>query len=190
MTAKNVTVTLNRAHKIASRLAGLSQDAARAMQTLVQPVAVALPAKNLDQKLSERSDAFDSAYAKFLRLNAAVRVVREAIGKANGQSGVSDLLAEQASVSNQLKAMEQITPYMERDATEPEDVPTDAKPDAYGRYPSVSVYALSKDKRNQLLSVQEELQALAHGLSDRVADANRFTVSFSIDEDLAKAVGL
>lgn len=190
MTAKNFTVTLNRAHKIASRLAGLSQDTMRAMQTQVQPVTVTLPSASLVTKLAERKESFDALYAKHQRLATAVRVIRTAIGKANGQSGVSDLLAEQNYVSSRLTALSQIVPYMERDALEVSEVPADVKPDMHGRFPSVAVYALSKDQRNALLREQEELQALAHGIADRVADANRFTVNFELDEDLAKAAGL
>lgn len=190
MTAKNFTLTLNRAHKIASRLAGMSQDTLRAMQTQALPVTVSLPAANLEAKLAERKAAFFALKTKHQRLCVAVRRVREAIGKANGQSGVSDLLAEQAFVSTQLTAASQIVAYLERDAIEANEVPADAKADAYGRYPTADVYALSKDERNALLLERDELQAAAHGVADRVADANRFTVSFELDEDLAKAVGL
>lgn len=191
MALQTFTVTLNRAHKIASRLGGLTQDVVRAMESQVQPVTVSLQSPHIvATKVQERASAFNVLYEKFQRLSKANRLVRESIGKANGQAGVSDLLAEQVYLAVHLRALTSISQNMARDALEVSEVPGDSTPDQYGRHQSVSVHALSRERRNELLVEQDDMQARAHGVADKIADANRYQVTFELEADLAKAVGL
>ncbi len=194
-------LTINRAHKVVERLKTLvKQYESRTIET-GSAIDTALPVGDgVIARMGERANEFEGALASYQTTSAALVSVRQAIGKANAANSINDLLAEQEGLSRELKLVKVI---LERCGgstavapSELKDYPVPqlaaASTGTYLRSQSagVKVYSLERTRQQEVEQLANVLQSKLHGIADRIAEANRATVSIELPAEIAEAVGL
>ena len=189
------SVTLNRAHKIADRLKGLVATASAQVRESfgVSQVVGRAGAPQLE-RFDERRLAGEAALLRFASLNAALQDLRAAVGRANVEAGVSDVLARQEAMKREIALLREISKAPDANAITPEQLavyePLGSGERSLFRSEGVAVCTLPVERRRaleaQLLARQTELFAL----DDRLADLNAQKVSFTLAAELGSELGL
>lgn len=195
MAHKDYTFTLTRWHHVAGRIKALSNSQLAEAREV-------LSGKNIESTLnSEQIDALKARGERALSLLhtglAGLQVVgqiRRQLAEANGKYGVTALLAEAEEKRSRAKALESFSHIDLLSLTSVD-------------HANASLAARSGDKGlalmrglrvslvapNALDFINDErrsLEAQAAAINDQAAELNRQTFTLSMDETLAKAVGL
>lgn len=195
------TLTINRAHKVVERLKTLlKQHENRSIET-GSAIDTGLPVgEGVIARMGERSNDFETALANYQAASAALVSVRQVIGKANAANGINDLLAEQDGLSKELKLFKvvlercggstAVAPGELKDYPIPQAQAASTGGYLRGQSAGIKVYSLDKARQQQLEQQAKALQSKLHGIADRIAEANRASVTFELPTEISEAVGL
>ena len=186
--------TLNRAHKLAERVRQMMADEAGKARIAFSPVSIqAYTGPHQIRAITEQGVRGEAALARHAALNATLQSLRTAIGRANVEAGIHDLLAEQDSLNRRLQVLRTLLdcrPMMAIDPMEVAYYQPLTKADGTRPVLTVSVASLSAET---LASVQDEVGAIEktlYVLADRIAERNLTKITVSIDAQLAQDIGL
>lgn len=186
--------TLNRAHKLAERVRQMLNDEISKARTAFAPVALqGYAGDGQVASLLDQGELGAAALARHAVLNDALYRLRAAIGRANVEAGVHDLLAEQDALNRRLQALRSLLDCRPKTAVDPDDLPAYqciGKSDGVLR---ASMITVSTMPLAALSTVQAEVSALEkalYALSDRIAERNLTKIAVSIDAQLAQDIGL
>ena len=192
----NIQITLSRAHKVVERLKALMSEQSAIAHQCLTDVSLSSNMVNAGQvnSLNARTAKGLAAIADYERFNAAWGMIRNAVGKANVTSGVSELLTQQETLSRQKGFLSNLSSNNDMNALQITQV-ADFTPVAAtnsGRYnsDSISINMLSDDQRTGIANKLAEITKTIYVISDKVADANANKISFVLDDDLAGLLGL
>lgn len=191
-------LTLSRWHKVAERLASKANEAAAAATAAFCGQRVNGYAGEAQKSaLSERAQEGVKALAEQEIALSALSAIRAALGRANAERGVSDLLARQESANRRLKLVREILAGQRPDMVFPDALET-YKPFgetqqryAYREEPqgAIAVRVLSRDLESKLRLEADALQASLHRLADEANDANAGKIRVSIPLEAARMAG-
>lgn len=186
--------TLNRAHKLAERVRQMMADEAGKARIAFSPVSIqAYTGPHQVRAITEQGVRGEVALARHAVLNATLQSLRTAIGRANVEAGIHDLLAEQDSLNRRLQVLRTLLdcrPMMAIDPMEVACYQPLTKADGSRPVLTVSVASLSAET---LVSVQDEvgtIEKTLYVLADRIAERNLTKITVSIDAQLAQDIGL
>lgn len=186
--------TLNRAHKLAERVRQMMTDEASKARVSFSPVSLqAYTGPHQVRALNEQSARGEAALARHAQLNAALQALRTAIGRANVEAGIHDLLTEQDGLNRRLQVLRTLVDCRPMMAIDPLDLSNHqvlSKNDGVRPVVTVIVSSMSAE---MLAAVQDEIGAIEKGLyalSDRIAERNLTKIAVSIDAQLAQDIGL
>lgn len=186
--------TLNRAHKLADRVRQMlneESEKARAMFAVVSLQGYGGEAQV--RSLREHAGKGSAALERHRALNEALRLIRDAIGRANVSAGVHERLVEQDALNRRLQLLRQLVNARPATAIEVfslENYQPYSKNESMLRSPTVTVATMDAPT---LFSIQAEIAATEkalYALSDAIAECNLRKVTISIDAQLASEIGV
>lgn len=195
------TLTINRAHKVVERLKTLvKQHENRAIET-GSAIDTGLPVGDgVIARMGERGEEFETALTSYQTTSTALVSVRQAIGKANAANGINDFLAEQDGLSRELKLLKTIlercggstvvAPSELRDYPIPQSPAASSGGFLRSQTSGVKVFSLDKERQQSLEHEAKALQSKLHGIADRIAEANRASLTIGLPQEISEAVGL
>lgn len=194
-------LTINRAHKVVERLKTLVKQHENRVIETGAAIDTALPVGDgVIARMGERTNDFEVALAYYKATSTALVSVRQVIGKANAANGINDLLAEQEGLSRELKLIKVIlercggsiavAPGELKDYPIPQAQSASTGGFLRGQTSGVKVYSLDKVRQQSLENEAKTLQSKLHGIADRIAEANRASVSIELSPEISEAVGL
>lgn len=189
---KKFSCTLNRAHAIAQRLKGmLAETGKRATERLAYAHASLRDQGNSIQEEKFNRNRMEGVEALFLwgKINNTLTALRQAIGKANIETGVGDLLAKQDGLNRRLQLLRSITAQRSDDSVEPSQLALIQAPSA-DRFHSVTVDVLGAEARADVEAEIKAIEREIYQIADHIAEKNLTRITFSIDERIAEEAGL
>lgn len=189
MTIAQVSVTLSRAHKIAERLkAGAAERFTVAENGMGVQTAFSSMLPSLVPAMMASVQRAQTALGEARAWQAAYAEVRKAIGRANHEAGVSELLADQERINRELGWHQTLVAGYGLSAPHLDVVlaPTSAAPAGVDRHLSFNV--LSTEQLDALKATVARLRRESFALSDKVAEANATRVTLAIPADIAEQV--
>lgn len=187
-----MTMTLSRAHKLAERI---KTKQAALVAGLNSSGSVRIGGQSASQinTLKERKSVVLNDVKAFVLLNDSLTALRQAIGKGNTDSGVSNILAEIDGHNREVNVLKQVAPDGFDISSIQIDELQNYKPMGDGvRYqePSVTVDILGSDERKQFSAKIEAIRKKVFILTDKMADANAYIIHVEFSDEVTAALGL
>lgn len=184
----NPVITLRKAAKFRNRLEGRMNEL-KALVLAHTYIAVNIYDPNITEQLDIASAAFDARIARFQMISAALVSVRAAIGKANAQAGINDLLTQRIALMGQAsvyRAIANITDMRLNTAVLNARMEGyKAQEDQYGRNGTQNVAILSSE---QVASAKSEADAITSQLDDITDELETANSSAVVLQDAVWAV--
>lgn len=186
--------TLNRAHKLVERVRQMLNDETARARTAFLPVTLhGYAGEGQVAALVEQGVVGEAALTRHAVLNDALYRLRAAIGRANVEAGVHDLLAEQDALNRRLQALRSLLDCRPMTAIEPcalADYLAMGKSEGAMRASMVTVATMPAQALATIRAEAAALEKTLYALSDRIAERNLTRITVSIDAQLAHDIGL
>lgn len=196
MTANTVSVkiSLNRWHKVVERLNEL-RSAAHSKMLANSVVRESVQAVNLyDKRHAEASAKALEARQELATVITTIGVIRQALQKSNVQLGISDRLSEMETIRYQAQAVTELIALLETtNSLEDAKVLAAARlsqNDAYASRSDIQIYAIPDDIKAGLEAESIALSVRKNNLADEISELNTTRLEITLDESLAKRIGL
>lgn len=193
---KSYTLSLSRWHKVAERLAKTyTEMTTDAKNILTQTQVTGYFGEAQVSRLREQSrQALSSIKDAFLLQDSLVKL-RQAIGKANAETGVAAELAEYDALCRRHKLLATLISVPAVEMVELDDLPQLPKQIVVkNRYDSncgaVRVCMLDAAASNDLAEEEKQLSSRVYALSDKINDMNRERLTLELPEAIARIAGL
>lgn len=189
------TLSLTRWHKVVDRLSRvLSEESNKIKKTFNSTKVTAYLGENQIQQLLAETESSLQKMELVYKLQETIAAIRSGLGDANCRHGISAKLAQLECVNRKVGFLSDILDKQERSwvaIDELENVPSGRFVEHnYGRATQIEIRMLSPENLLALVEQRETLRAESFALADQVADLNRATMAFDLDEDLARLGGL
>lgn len=199
-----VSLPLSRWHKVSQRIKHLQTEAQNVGLSACRPKALRL-IKDRKPKFENNDELFTVAVNRFIALNKAYYDIRNAIADANNRIGITNLLAklnqinEVSNFTKQVGTYTDITSSLTVEEIEEQqkhlDAPiTEAEARFGGKdaFASVQYSPIFFDVVKFLESVHnlDAARTESFKINDQIADLNRERISVTLDEQIAKEIGV
>jgi len=188
------TLSLTRWHKVADRLSRvLSEESNKIKKTFNATKLTAYLGESQTEQLYAETENSLQKMELVYKLQETIAAIRSGLGDANCRHGISAKLAQLECVNRKVGFLSDILDKQDRSwvaIDELEYMATGRFVDNYGRATQIEVKMLLPEKLLALEEQRETLRAESFALADQVADLNRATMVFDLDEDLARLGGL
>lgn len=197
MASRHVSNTLSRWHKVVGRIKAATEQLASQIEGNLGSVSY----NNLAVLRAEKAGIVketEAAIAKvglLMKLNTTLGEVREAMARANVEKGVSALLAEQVTKTNERSLYEGLMAAAGRSRLTLEQVESllgeAARNTATPHYRESHTFGRVSEA--QLIEWDARIEVLAReltGLTDRLSDVNASRLSIEIDEEVLAHLGM
>lgn len=186
--------TLNRAHKLAERVRQMLGDEANKARAAFSPVSLqGFAGEHQVEAMIEQGLRGETSVARHAVLNEALRLLRSAIGRANVEAGVHDLLSEQDALNRRLQALRSVVDCRPMTAIDPlamANYQPIVRNEGALRASMVTVATMSSETLDRIQAEIADLEKALYALSDRIAERNLTRITISIDSQLAEDIGL
>ena len=194
--SQTFTVTLSRAHKIADRMGSRTGELRAEAEKLGDVVTLSGYTESQITRLKENGERAVASIAELTRMAAAQAAVRGAIGCANANAGVNEVLATIEANKKILAGIDAVLKSQDANArgglvrlTEIETFKSLTAGDTFSRgHLQVSVF--SGAQIDAFAAQKKQVERDNFALSDKLADLNGATVQLTLDSDIAELVGL
>lgn len=185
-----LSVTLSRAHKIATRLSQHLAELQQKAEEAALPVALrAYPNEAAVDRIHKANEACLTTVARAREVSVIIASIRAAIGQANqaGETPIGDLLAQAEAAKRQLNLLNAVLTAAKGGVPQNElDVAMWRTQDALvARAPEVRVASLSEASLAVLDAQRAEAQRELYALTDKLAELNARRIALQLPEDLA-----
>ena len=191
------TLTLNRWHKVAERLAReYGESVSDSRSTLTQTAISAYLGEEQVEFLQTQTQTALSNLDRAFRIQDAVAHVRHLVGDANVREGVSAKLAEFDKLNRRVKALSEVVESQSSDmvsVTQLRSIPKDYVADGASydsKRPKIKVRMLDTQALERLADQLSNARKAAYALSDEVSDLNKAKLSIELETEVASAAGL
>lgn len=189
------TVTLSRAHKIADRMGSRTGELRVEAEKLGEVVTLSGYTDAQVSRLKDNGQRAVAALAELTQVAIAQAAVRGAIGRANANVGVNEVLATIEANKKILAGIDAVLKSQDESArgglvrlTEISTFKSLTTGETFGRHLQVSVF--EDGQINALAAQKKQIERDNFALSDKLADLNSATVQLSLDSNIADLVGL
>lgn len=191
---KKYTITLNRAHKIAERL-GTKQGELRSL--IIESSALVSMSGYSDQQIDRLtliSAQVIEKIAEQAKIANAQAVIRGAIGRANADHGVNEILAQ---IDANKKIIQTLSGFCSIQGesgnavklSEVKDYKQLTQSESLLRGSSLTISIFDDVEIQSIRMQKESLEKTNFSLNDKLADLNGKLVSFEMDEAIAELMG-
>ena len=191
------TLTLNRWHKVAERLAReYGESVSESRSTLTQTAISAYLGEEQEEFLQTQTQTALANLDRAFQIQDAVAHVRHLVGDANVREGVSAKLAEFDKLNRRVKALSEVVESQSSDmvsVTQLRSIPKDYVADGASydsKRPRIKVRMLDTQALQRLADQLSNARKAAYALSDEVSDLNKAKLSIELETEVASAAGL
>lgn len=189
--------TLARLHKLAERINQKRQQSAEAVQRGVAPVSLeasVLAVRGAAEQEKARN-AMEVELPRYDRLSAAYFAIRNVLATANVDYGVSTVLAEQDLQKRRVALLTAIVQgqgdaLSQAEATQVFASRDGEEPSRRGLFRELEVTSLSPEHREHVKAQLAQSELRLERLNDKLAEINARTVKVTLDDVLARELGL
>lgn len=198
MAQAQVTISLNRAHKISGRITDYLRVVERNIRSAITPVSVS--AKNYQIPFTPSNGILEGEMGLHNNLLVDKMMLRKAIGLANSKNGIDDLLTEKSLINVKLSMLQRTVIEIGEETSEFSQAAAQIQALIDGATSQVDIIRISllasqienaKDVKN---AIQAEIVTLEHRqfqIDDLISEKNRDTITVELtDYTIARFVNV